>query len=138
MASLRSAPRQAIVRIDRVGPWGRVEYHHVLGCGHVEVRKRASRAPVVACGGCVLAETHQARRLGPEAGSTNTEVGEFVDYDAEQVTLELQGAVATARLATFVGVDTDDVEVRMSPDGGSILAFVVHVTPEALTRLTNQ
>lgn len=54
--SRKAAPRRAILEIIKSGSWGRVEYRHRLECGHTEVRKRASSAPVISCTWCVVAE----------------------------------------------------------------------------------
>jgi len=59
--NLKKAPRREIREINRIGSWGRVEYHHVLDCGHVEVRKRAASAGTMACSGCVLSEEYESR-----------------------------------------------------------------------------
>ena len=54
--SRKAAPRRTILEIIKSGSWGRVEYRHRLECGHTEVRKRASSAPVISCTWCVVAE----------------------------------------------------------------------------------
>ena len=53
----KQAPQQTVLSISRYGEWGKVEYAHKLECGHTEIRKRASRAPKIACEQCVKADT---------------------------------------------------------------------------------
>lgn len=53
--SKKQAPQQTVVSISRYGEWGKVEYAHKLECGHTEIRKRATRAPKIACEQCVKA-----------------------------------------------------------------------------------
>lgn len=53
--SKKQAPQQTVVSISRYGEWGKVEYAHRLECGHTEIRKRATRAPKIACEQCVKA-----------------------------------------------------------------------------------
>ena len=53
----KQAPQQTVVSISRYGQWGKVEYAHKLDCGHTEIRKRATRAPKIACEQCVKANT---------------------------------------------------------------------------------
>lgn len=114
-----------------------MEYLHHLACGHVETRKRASRAPVIACLGCVRAEAHVATTQALVTGRDALGDG-FVDYSAEHIDVELVVARARARIAGLLGVDADDVEPRlgMSPSGGVMVsAFVVHVDAAQARRL---
>lgn len=53
----RRSPRRKVVEIKRIGAWGDVSYHHVLSCGHTEIRKRSSSTPELACAWCLRAET---------------------------------------------------------------------------------
>ena len=53
----KQAPQQTVLSISRYGEGGKVEYAHKLECGHTEIRKRASRAPKIACEQCVKADT---------------------------------------------------------------------------------
>jgi hypothetical protein len=59
----RRSPRKEIVQIKKVGTWGNIEYHHVLSCGHIEIRPRASRAPKLACAWCLRAESKEQEML---------------------------------------------------------------------------
>lgn len=135
----KAAPRQPIVRIDRTGPWGRVMYEHVLACGHTEIRKRAAKAPVMACSGCVIAADHEAEITAlKDGGGTTGTVEEFVDYDQEQVDLDLVAGRLTARIAALLGVGSDDVDIRMELDLAgrlSITGVTVHTDPDTVHRL---
>ena len=52
----RRSPRRDVTEIKKVGAWGNIEYHHILSCGHIEKRPRASRAPKLACVWCLRSE----------------------------------------------------------------------------------
>ncbi len=55
----RRSPRRDVLEIKKVGSWGNIEYHHVLSCGHIEKRPRASRAPKLACVWCLRSESKE-------------------------------------------------------------------------------
>lgn len=71
--NLKKAPRRQIVDISRIGSWGRVEYHHKLECGHIEIRKRPNTTGIMACAGCVLSEQYEEREK-PEEKNPNDEI----------------------------------------------------------------
>lgn len=141
VTSRKAAPRQKVERIDKVGPWGRTEYHHVLACGHTEVRKRVSRSSEIACLGCVLAENHVAAitALKEPAQKTATESeADWVDYDAEQVELELVVGRMKAKTAKLLQVNLDDIEVWFDPGAPSqvtIQGMIIHLTQDSIKYL---
>lgn len=113
----KAAPRQTVVRIERVGSWGRVEYHHILECGHVEVRKRAAPTSVVSCTGCVLAETHEKELAEPKRELP----AEDWDVLASQLAVsEKDAAVLRTRVASKFNVPLDAVDVVMTDDEGEL------------------
>ena len=81
MINKKSAPQKNIVSIDKQGAWGDVSYYHKLECGHIEVRKRASTAPKIACTWCVIGEEkgRELKALTIIQPPTLEEVWDFYD-----------------------------------------------------------
>ena len=119
----KSAPRREILRIEREGSWGRVEYAHYLDCGHVERKKRASKAPVISCAWCVVAE-EEDRRLKSLARSVNHQ--DELDEDTLDVLgtslAASESAIARLRadIASRFSVPVDYVDVVTADDDGSL------------------
>lgn len=127
----RLGPRRRIVQISRTGRYGSVQYLHLLECDHVEVRKRASRAPEIACGSCVAGEPMPA----PLGSLEPTE-----SWDSLLASVEHAGAVAQAAIATRLGVDADAVNVQMAagPEGMKIAGATVYLSADEVMRLARQ
>jgi hypothetical protein len=106
----KSAPQKKIVSIDKQGGWGDVSYYHKLECGHIEVRKRASTAPKIACTWCVLGEEKgkELRALTLVQPPTLEEVWDFYDSTINE---EVDIAQLRAGLASAIGCPQDSVEV---------------------------
>jgi hypothetical protein len=106
----KSAPQKNIVSIDKQGGWGDVSYYHKLECGHIEVRKRASTAPKIACTWCVLGEEKgkELRALTLVQPPTLEEVWDFYDSTINE---EVDIAQLRAGLASAIGCPQDSVEV---------------------------
>jgi len=106
----KSAPQKNIVSIDKQGGWGDVSYYHKLECGHIEVRKRASTAPKIACTWCVLGEEKgkELRALTLVQPPTLEEVWVFYDSTINE---EVDIAQLRAGLASAIGCPQDSVEV---------------------------
>jgi len=106
----KSAPQKKIVSIDKQGGWGDVSYYHKLECGHIEVRKRASTAPKIACTWCVLGEEKgkELRALTLVQPPTLEEVWDFYDSTINE---EVDIAQLRAGLASARGCPQDSVEV---------------------------
>lgn len=124
----RKGPRRRIQEIVRTGRYGNVEYRHLLECDHVEVRKRASRAPEIACGQCVAGEP-MPRRVGDE------EVTESLD--SSLATTEERVAWIRATIARRLLVDADAVDVRLGSGSGGleIVGATVYLTGQEAERL---
>ena len=110
MVNKKSAPQKKIVSIDKQGGWGDVSYYHKLECGHIEVRKRASTAPKIACTWCVLGEEKgkELRALTLVQPPTLEEVWDFYDSTINE---EVDIAQVRAGLASAIGCPQDSVEV---------------------------
>jgi hypothetical protein len=106
----KSAPQKKIVSIDKQGGWGDVSYYHKLECGHIEVRKRASTAPKIACTWCVLGEEKgkELRALTLVQPPTLEEVWDFYDSTINE---EVDIAQLRAGLSSAIGCPQDSVEV---------------------------
>lgn len=128
--SLKAAPRRPIVDIERNGDWGEVEYHHRLACGHIEVRKRRSAAPALACSGCVTAQAFATGSV-VAAPVTAPYDAPYVDSDAA---LETEAGRIKAGLAKRFGVDVEAVDVALRADSGIAYALVF-LEPAAAVRL---
>lgn len=110
MINKKSAPQKKIVSIDKQGGWGDVSYYHKLECGHIEIRKRASSAPKIACTWCVLGEEKgkELRALTLVQPPTLEEVWDFYD---DNINEEVDIAQLRAGLASAIGCPQDSIEV---------------------------
>lgn len=132
----RRAPRRDVLEIRRVGGWGSVVYHHVLSCGHIEKRPRASSAPKLACVWCLRAEevkiTMELLAAGP---ARNTSID-----DDELATVETEAQMIKATLSSKFGVPIDAVDVVMGDDGGNlrIRYATIFLTEKDVRRITGQ
>lgn len=118
----KSAPRRTVVRIDREGAWGRVEYAHTLDCGHTERRKRPAKTTVLACAWCVVAEEQDQKM---KALATTSAPGGADDdlFDPLGISLAAsEKAVAKLRgdLAGRFDVPLEYVDVVTSDDDGML------------------
>ena len=120
MINKKSAPQKLIVSIDKQGAWGEVSYYHKLECGHVEVRKRASSAPKIACTWCVIGEEkgRELKALTIVQPPTLEEVWDFYD---ETTSEEVDVAKLRAGVANAVGCAQESVEVVSIVDEENIL-----------------
>jgi hypothetical protein len=117
--SRRSAPRRVVVSVVREGGWGDVGWVHVLGCGHVEVRKRAvGVGGFVGCVRCVLAEGFVEGMGGGVVVGVGFEAGAGVDVVGVEVA-SVESEITSVRLgvASALGVGSDAVDVVWGPQG---------------------
>lgn len=112
----RRAPRRDIVEIRRMGGWGSVEYQHVLSCGHIENRARASTAPKLACVWCLRAEAKVIEMA--ELSKPPTIIEDL--SDSEIATIETEIRLTQASIASFMGVDVDAVDIIVKDVGGNL------------------
>ena len=100
--------------VQRRGDWGEITYHHLLSCGHTEVRKRKSPHVVIACSGCVTAAEFAAGVV-PQRPNAPLEMPEsLVDEFAGMETVTGQ---VRAGLAKRFGVGSDAIDVVLRGDG---------------------
>ena len=120
MVNKKSAPQKNIVSIEKQGGWGDVSYYHKLECGHIEIRKRASTAPKIACTWCVIGEQKgkELRALTLVQPPTLEEVWDFYD---ETTSEEVDVAKLRAGVANAVGCAQESVEVVSTVDEENIL-----------------
>ena len=120
MVNKKSAPQKNIVSIEKQGGWGDVSYYHKLECGHMEVRKRASSAPKIACTWCVIGEQKgkELRALTIVQPPTLEEVWDFYD---ETTSEEVDVAKLRAGVANAVGCAQESVEVVSIVDEENVL-----------------
>lgn len=113
MVNKKSAPQHEILEIKRVGEWGKLEYHHRLSCGHVEVRKRPSKAPQIACAWCVVAVEKQKelKALTIIQPPVLEEVWDFYD---ETFVDEVRVADIRSGVANVLGCPQENIEVVSS------------------------
>jgi len=133
----RKAPRRLVTEIERVGAWGQVKYHHTLSCGHVEVRPRASRAPMIACAWCLRVtakekELEAAVSAGPRVMP--------IDYDEELRKTEIEVAQLRASLAKVFGVPAEAVDIVVAEQEAAQLmvqSAVIFLTAADVLRITS-
>ena len=120
MVNKKSAPQKNIVSIEKQGGWGDVSYYHKLECGHIEIRKRASSAPKIACTWCVIGEQKgkELRALTIVQPPTLEEVWDFYD---ETTSEEVDVAKLRAGVANAVGCAQESVEVVSIVDEENVL-----------------
>jgi len=111
----KSAPQKQVIEIVRVGQWGKVEYQHVLECGHVEIRKRPSKTDKIACAWCVVASEKQRelKTLTIVPPPVTEEPWDFYDDVAVD---EIRLAQTRSALAHAIGCPQEAVEIVSSVD----------------------
>lgn len=109
----RKAPRREVVDIRRVGGWGSVVYHHVLSCGHIEKRPRATKAPKLACVFCLRAE-----EVVKTMSSLKTPTKSEVLDDEEFASFETKVQMIKASLASQMNIPIDAVDVAIADEAG--------------------
>jgi hypothetical protein len=109
----RKAPRREVVDIRRVGGWGSVVYHHVLSCGHIEKRPRATKAPKLACVFCLRAE-----EVVKTMSSLKTPIKSEVLDDEEFASFETKVQMIKASLASQMNIPIDAVDVAIADEAG--------------------
>jgi hypothetical protein len=111
----RRAPRKSVVEIRKIGSWGNIVYHHVLECGHIEKKPRASSSPKLACAWCLRADEIE-KSLTMLALPSNRSV--IDDEDSASVETSIMSAQAT--IASRLGVNTDAVDIVLHDVNGTL------------------
>ncbi len=129
----RRSPRRKITEIKRVGAWGDVSYHHVLSCGHTEIRKRASSTNELACAWCLRAEQKDSEiRALTRFRPIKTEDEALAD---DEVKIERARAALAARFA----VPVDAVDVLSEDISGQLIirSATIFLSAQDVTRLVD-
>lgn len=117
----RRAPRRLIKEIQKVGTWGNIEYRHILSCGHIEIRPRASRAPKLACAWCLRAEGKQIEMLA--LTQSPPPIVDDIDFSNEEQEVQMIRAAIAKRL----NVSSEAVDVVVRDTGGRLEIINVRV-----------
>lgn len=112
----RRAPRKAVKEIKRVGGWGEVKYHHILECGHIEVRPRATTAPKIACAWC-LRTVDKEKEMKALATPTPPS---YYDDSTTLASDEAEINITHASLASRFGVPIEAVDIIVRDVGGKL------------------
>ncbi len=128
----RKAPRRTIESIERKGIHGSVKYHHLLECGHTEIRTRASRAPKLGCAWCF--RTAEKER---DVGAVTLSPVMTLDYDQRLGHNEVQVARLRGSLASALGVPIEAVDLIVTERGADLTveSAVVFFSPGDIDRL---
>jgi hypothetical protein len=107
----RQAPKREIKEIRRVGTWGKIQYEHILECGHTEKLLRASRAIRIACSWCVKAEEkdEEFRALIPQVQNITQSFEDINDIDVSSGEIEVSRTRAS--LASILKIPLEAVHV---------------------------
>ena len=127
----RKSPRRKIKSIERIGTWGNLKYHHLLECGHTEVRARASAATKLACAWCLRVEDKKDELLlltpSPYQSDEN-----FDEMFIKQLDNESR---VRAEIAKRLQVPVDAIDVTIDEISG-IRAARVFFSPSDVSRMT--
>jgi hypothetical protein len=129
----RKAPRRDVVDIRRVGGWGAVTYHHVLSCGHIEKRPRATKAPKLACVFCLRA-TEVVKTMSALSSPVKAEILD----DEEYASFETRAQMIKASLASQLNVSIDAIDVAIVDESGILRVryATIFLTEKDLRRIT--
>ena len=117
----RRAPRRQIKEIQKVGTWGNIEYRHILSCGHIEIRPRASRAPKLACAWCLRAEDKQLEMVA--LAQQPPRIIDDIEFSNEEQEVQMiRGAIAKR-----LNVSSEAVDVVVRDTGGRLEIINVRV-----------
>ena len=109
------APRKLLNEIKRTGGWGDVKYHHLLECGHIEVRPRATTAPKLACIWCLRAEAKENEMKALAVAKPST-----YDDSLNSAIEETEINITHASIASRFGVPMEAVDIVVRDVGGKL------------------
>ena len=105
-----TAPKLTVRQVNRVGAWGSVAYHHLLDCGHIEVRQRCSNVgEKIACLRCQEVIDRRS------ALAEKQPVSQAFDSDQDVAAEMTQEARIRANVASLLGIPADTIEVTLNP-----------------------
>jgi hypothetical protein len=129
----KKAPQRLVKEINRVGNWGRVEYHHVLECGHTEIRKRTAPADKVACSSCALASQMQEHTKEVSITARDGRIIEGIDAadiigtESYHLSSEINVSRAQSALSAHLGIPREAVDVVSEIDENGVLKITYAV-----------
>jgi hypothetical protein len=134
----RKSPRRSVERIERIGNWGTVKYHHHLECGHIEIRPRASTAPKIACVWCLKATERDAEWKNPGAIDKNSVISLDYDLDMGQDEIRIEGT--RAALSRELSIPPDAIDIVAVDAGGTleIQSALVFLSSDDVKRITKR
>ena len=132
----RKSPRRAVERIQRIGGWGNIRYHHHLSCGHIEIRPRASKSPKLACRSCLRAREFEGKLVGSPRNDDPTPTMDEYDLTLGQEEVDIERN--RAALAKALSVPGDAIDIIAVDVGGTleIQSAVVFLSVDDIARIT--
>lgn len=125
--SSKRAPRRTVIDTVRVGDWGEVEYRHRMSCGHTIVRKRSSKAPVLACLDCLKAAMFAKGTVAVTPAVRDDDP--FERFEAPINDLAVQSS-----LANLLGVMPESVDLVLD-ENGNIRYGMIFLSSDDISRL---
>lgn len=128
----KKAPQSRIVKIDKTGQWGAIEYKHHLECGHIESRKRPMRTKTIACTYCVVASemnsinTELVNAKKTASLISSLDVADIIDDDHVYMS-EINISKAQNIIASKIGVRAESVDVVSEVDEDGVLRITYAV-----------
>lgn len=114
----RKAPRRDVVEISREGAWGRVKYKHLLSCGHIEIRARASNTPKLACAWCLRAEAKDEEIKALTSGVQQIDTS---DINQKLASEEIDISRTKAAIATRFNIPIEAIDVVVADINGNLV-----------------
>jgi hypothetical protein len=124
------APRRQLLDVIKTTGYGTTRYHHLLDCGHTEIRRRHAPAPTVACMTCAQNQAAQHATAVAVAALPDHTSTELV---SDEASTHVDAARLRAGLAALLRIDLDDVIMHTNPT--SIVGASVWITANALDNL---
>ena len=130
----RKAPRQDVVNISREGAWGKVEYRHLLSCGHTEVRARAASTPKLACAWCLRAVEKDGEMKALTAGALPV----HVDINEKIAEEEIDISRMKAAIASKFKIPLEAIDLVVSDVSGNLVVkhALVFLSSSDIARLS--
>jgi len=130
----RKAPRQDVVTISREGAWGKVEYRHLLSCGHTEVRVRAASTPKLACAWCLRAAEKDGEMKALTAGA----IPVHVDINEKNAEEEIDISRMKAAIASRFKIPLEAIDIVASDISGNLVVkhALVFLSSSDIARLS--
>lgn len=119
----RKSPKRKVLEIRRSGAWGKVNYEHMLECGHTEKRARASSAPKLACAMCYKLKTKEL-----EVSSLKAPARILTDdYDSVINTSETVANRLRAAISANLKLPQDAIDVVLKDSVGELQISYVQI-----------